>query len=179
MSKLEVGRLYENRLNKMLVVKIIGITNEKNYVKFVRTIGDTSERGLFMDDFHMQYVRSSVNELLKGSGTTEPKGELTKVKVNIPMSNVPGVSDTELNNKYSRGILGFCGTIVKVNVYRVLDSFNVTNPQLQHLVKKALCVGQRGHKSTIQDYKDILDSAQSAYDLALQKEKANGNSTSD
>ena len=46
-----------------------------------------------------------------------------------------------------------------VDVYDVLQAFYVTNPALQHLIKKALCVGIRGHKTAEQDYQDIIDSA--------------------
>lgn len=56
-------------------------------------------------------------------------------------------------NKYSREIK----PNVFVDVYDVLAAFKVTNPALQHLVKKALAVGQRGHKDAETDYQDIID----------------------
>ena len=52
-----------------------------------------------------------------------------------------------------------------IDVYRVLQAFDVTNPQLQHLIKKALACGLRGHKDRHQDLIDIRDSAQSALDM--------------
>tara|TARA_R110002012_G_scaffold305624_1_gene509827 strand:+ start:309 stop:551 length:243 start_codon:yes stop_codon:yes gene_type:complete len=70
-----------------------------------------------------------------------------------------------MNNKYVRSLTSLCGVNVSVDVYRVLDAFKVTNPQLQHLAKKALCVGVRGHKDERQDLVDILNSAQSALDM--------------
>lgn len=48
---------------------------------------------------------------------------------------------------------------VFVDVYDVLAAWNVTNPALQHLIKKALQPGARGHKTTEQDMQDIVDSA--------------------
>lgn len=48
---------------------------------------------------------------------------------------------------------------VFVDVYDVLAAWNVTNPALQHLIKKALQPGARGHKTTEQDMQDIIDSA--------------------
>lgn len=84
----------------------------------------------------------------------------------LPTSLVPnkdGVSKAEVkSNKYERTIVGFGGDTVQVDVYRVLEAFKVTNPQLQHLVKKALCAGLRGHKDTKQDLLDIEESIQSA-----------------
>ena len=73
-----------------------------------------------------------------------------------------------MNTKYNREIKKG----VHVDVYDVLQAFNVTNPALQHLVKKALAVGQRGHKDAAEDYQDIIDSAVRAKQLheALAKE---------
>ena len=42
-----------------------------------------------------------------------------------------------------------------MDVYDVLEAFKVTCPALQHLIKKALCAGLRGHKDIIQDLRDI------------------------
>ena len=70
------------------------------------------------------------------------------------------------NPKYDKTVTGKYGTgSCTVDVYRVLEAFSVVNPQLQHLVKKALNVGQRGHKGEREDLVDILNSAQSALDM--------------
>ncbi|HGB3193973.1 TPA: hypothetical protein ACIVAT_000624 [Salmonella enterica subsp. enterica serovar Waycross] len=63
-------------------------------------------------------------------------------------------------NKYTRECKG-----VQVDVYDVLQAFDVTNPALQHLIKKALCVGIRGHKTKQQDLQEIIDSAIRAKEL--------------
>lgn len=63
-------------------------------------------------------------------------------------------------SKYTRMCKG-----VPIDVYDVLVAFNVTNPALQHLVKKALCAGLRGHKDKAQDMAEILESAQRAVEL--------------
>lgn len=52
-----------------------------------------------------------------------------------------------------------------VDVYDVLMAWNVTNPALQHLIKKALQAGDRGHKSREQDLQDIIGSAIRAKEL--------------
>ena len=54
---------------------------------------------------------------------------------------------------------------VDVDVYDVLTAWGVTNPALQHLIKKALQCGQRGHKDKQQDLQDIIDSAIRAQEL--------------
>lgn len=63
-------------------------------------------------------------------------------------------------NKYLRECKG-----VKIDVYDVIKAFNVTCPALQHLIKKSLCTGLRGHKTQEQDLQDILDSAKRAVEL--------------
>ena len=67
-------------------------------------------------------------------------------------------------SKYTKQIHG-----VSVDVYDVLMAWGVTNPALQHLIKKALQCGQRGHKDKQQDLQDIIDSAIRAKELECQK----------
>ena len=63
-------------------------------------------------------------------------------------------------NKYQRVIRS-----ETVDVYDVLSAFNVTNPALQHLIKKALCAGLRGHKDKRTDMEEILSAAKRALEL--------------
>ena len=63
-------------------------------------------------------------------------------------------------SKYTKTIHG-----VSVDVYDVLMAWGVTNPALQHLIKKALQCGQRGHKDNEHDLQDIIDSAIRAKEL--------------
>ena len=64
------------------------------------------------------------------------------------------------NGKYNRPCKG-----VTIDVYDVLQAFEVTNPALQHLIKKALCAGLRGNKDRQQDMSEILESARRAIEL--------------
>lgn len=63
-------------------------------------------------------------------------------------------------SKYTKTIHG-----VSVDVYDVLQAWGVSNPALQHLIKKSLQCGQRGHKDNAQDLQDIIDSAIRAKEL--------------
>jgi hypothetical protein len=47
----------------------------------------------------------------------------------------------------------------EIDVYRVLELFQVHDPVLAHIVKKALVAGGRGHKDIRRDVQDIFDSA--------------------
>lgn len=64
------------------------------------------------------------------------------------------------HNKYQRLIKGQW-----VDVYDILMAFDVTNPALQHLIKKALMPGTRGHKTREEDLREILASAKRAIKL--------------
>lgn len=67
----------------------------------------------------------------------------------------------EHRNKYMREIKPG----VWVDVYDVLHAWRVQNPALQHLIKKALQPGERGHKTMEQDMDDIVASALRAREL--------------
>lgn len=60
------------------------------------------------------------------------------------------------HNHYKRDVSG----IKTLDVYRLLEVFEVTCPVAQHVIKKALVAGQRGHKDVLRDWQDILDSAE-------------------
>ena len=79
---------------------------------------------------------------------------------NVSGSQLDSFSASQVKqNKYDRLIVGKNGETCTVDVYDVLKAFEVTNPALQHLIKKALCVGIRGHKDASEDLQDIIDSA--------------------
>ena len=44
-----------------------------------------------------------------------------------------------------------------VDVYRVLELFDVSSPAIQHAVKSSLCRG-RGHKDQAKDVQEAIDS---------------------
>lgn len=45
-----------------------------------------------------------------------------------------------------------------IDVYRVLELFNVTDPAIQHAVKKLLVAGGRGHKNLEKDVNEAIAS---------------------
>lgn len=60
---------------------------------------------------------------------------------------------TEKENKYKVDCNG-----TAIDVYDVLVSFKVTNPAIQHAIKKLLKGGDRGYKDTTQDYNEAMQS---------------------
>jgi hypothetical protein len=51
---------------------------------------------------------------------------------------------------------------VVIDVYDVLDAFDVTNPATAHAVKKLLCTGSRGVKDWETDLQEAIDSLERA-----------------
>jgi len=43
-----------------------------------------------------------------------------------------------------------------IDVYRVLEMFEVTNPSIQHAIKKLLVAGGRGHKDIDKDINEAI-----------------------
>lgn len=52
-----------------------------------------------------------------------------------------------------------------IDVYRLLELYEVTCPVAQHIVKKALAAGKRGSKNQSRDMQDIADSAARWFDM--------------
>jgi hypothetical protein len=93
---------------------------------------------------------------------TIPKAEGENIVWNLANgSSIEFADEPPKRNKYMREIKSG----VWIDVYDVLRAFAVTDPCLQHLLKKALAVGQRGHKDAAEDYKDIVDSAVRAQEM--------------
>lgn len=85
----------------------------------------------------------------------------------------PQPDDLDDGKKYEATIIGLCGTAVKIDIYRVLDAYPQVDPHIEHLIKKALKPGERGHKDKRTDYLNIIESAQKALILLDQKERFN------
>lgn len=74
----------------------------------------------------------------------------TKRDTNLPL---PSPGQQTAGNKYSKEC-----PYSQIDVYRVLELFNVTDPAVAHAIKKLLCAGQRGVKSYDQDIHEALKS---------------------
>jgi hypothetical protein len=79
----------------------------------------------------------------------------------------PDVGPFYSNDKYKREIKPG----VFIDVYDVIDCYEVTSGPLQHALKKILAPGQRGHKTYEQDLIDILSSVERALFQHQEKNK--------
>ncbi len=88
-----------------------------------------------------------------------------------------------MTNKYRRTIYGVDkegnASSLQVDVYDILDAYPTKNPALDHLIKKALCPGQRGHKDLLTDLDDIIKSAQRAKAMLVNKLTCTTEATTD
>lgn len=60
-----------------------------------------------------------------------------------------------------------------IDVYRVLELFNVTHPALQHAAKKILAAGGRGAKDWEKDVQEAIDSLNRALQMREEDDKCN------
>jgi len=58
-----------------------------------------------------------------------------------------------------------------IDVYRVLVLFGVTNPCVQHAIKKLLCAGQRGAKDERKDIEEAVSSLVRYLEMQTEDEK--------
>ena len=56
-----------------------------------------------------------------------------------------------------------------IDVYAVLDAFEVTCPARQHAIKKLLCAGKRGKGDEEQDLRESLEAVQRAVQMHAQR----------
>jgi len=68
-------------------------------------------------------------------------------------------------SKHGRIIYPVTGSLPPIDVYAVLDAFQVTCPARQHAIKKLLCTGLRGKGDTLRDLREAKASVQRAIEL--------------
>ena len=61
----------------------------------------------------------------------------------------------------------------KLDVYRVIDLWEITDPALQHALKKVLAAGKRGAKNQMQDVAEAIDSLVRFQDMQAENNERN------
>jgi len=82
---------------------------------------------------------------------------------------------SQKQNKYIRRVnaVDDVSGFMNVDVYSVLEAFNVTCPARQHAIKKLLCSGLRGAKDSRQDLEEARDSITRSIQLEMQRVRQN------
>ena len=60
----------------------------------------------------------------------------------------------------------------EVDVYRVLELFEVTDQAVGHAIKKLLCMGKRGAKDQAKDLQEAIDTLERLKEMAMENEVA-------
>ena len=58
-----------------------------------------------------------------------------------------------------------------IDVYRIIDLYELHDPCFQHALKKVLVPGQRGHKDLTKDINDIIDTMQRKLEMLAEDDK--------
>ncbi len=130
-------------------------SEQKKWMAQIRHEGKSYFLGRFdsEEDAHAAYLkkRSELNEEF----SPQPQ------QGNLVMADKHHTGNKYLRTIYPRGE----GQPITVDVYCVLKAFNVTNPGLQHAIKKLLCGGLRGKASFLQDLSESIDAIERAKEL--------------
>ena len=71
-------------------------------------------------------------------------------------NNSPYIDNSYIDNPYIVDISKYN----KLDIYRILKLYEVSDPCLQHAIKKLLCAGKRGSKNFLQDCNEAILSLQ-------------------
>lgn len=110
----------------------------------------------------IEYIGSYTDLLGSVKRIPRPQDDNSKQRPKQP-EELPFIDD-ETQQKHSHYFKDV-SDVAQIDVYDVLLRFGVTDPCLQHIVKKALCAGNRGHKDFKRDLQDIADTAQRALSI--------------
>lgn len=67
----------------------------------------------------------------------------------------------EEHSHYKRSVAG----LDFIDPYRIIDLYGITHPGMQHILKKVLIPGGRGHKDFRRDLQDVFDTAQRSLEM--------------
>ena len=105
--------------------------------------------------------------------SAEAKGEISITQASYSIEERPSKMKSvkkSSGNKYLRIIHDRQGKeLGEVDVYCVLRSFGVTEPSIQHAIKKLLCAGLRGKGDVKQDLREAIDAIEAGI-LAMGEE---------
>jgi len=90
---------------------------------------------------------------------------IERQEVSNRVEQLRSIEEARKHSHYFKDVSG----VDRIDVYAVLRLFEVTDPCLQHIVKKALCAGKRGAKDWAKDVQEIADTAQRLIELESAK----------
>ncbi len=122
----------------------------------------------FKDDFKSVFVPSIGDGWIKVSRTIDRIDLADAIPRPTSTENPVSEQNQPVERKHSHYFKDVSG-VDQIDVYAVLRLFEVTDPCLQHIIKKALCAGKRGAKDWAKDVQEIADTAQRLIELEQSK----------
>lgn len=125
----------------------------------------------YTDDELQEPQRTLHMDWVAANKVTTVEDDITHDFLDNLMEKAAAIEITDENiipkNKYMREI--HAG--VWVDVYDVIEAFEVTDGGFQHALKKILACGKRGHKDESEDRKDILVSVKRSNEIYFFKQE--------
>lgn len=113
-----------------------------------------SSQKLYQKDLEWWRVEKEKFEKEKADRVDTPR-PYEWVRVNSLTDNLSWFGSKKTPNKYLRDY-----PFDTIDIYRILQVYEVTDPCIQHAVKKLLCAGQRGYKEVEKDVQEAIQSLQ-------------------
>lgn len=102
---------------------------------------------------------SEHNEWKKWGGLHNHVDNLGHVVV---WQRTPSVDDAETHTRENNHYFINVSDVDEIDFYEIAKRYKIADPAVQHILKKCLAVGERGHKDLETDLKDILKTAKRA-----------------
>lgn len=124
--------LYAKNVSDITAERVVEIPQGANYAA-------TNGHGIFFSDKNdfipdlVVWVRESLNDKIATAEVARQEEKHSHYKKDVSHLNV-------------------------IDPYRIADLYNL-HPCADHIMKKSLCAGNRGHKDTLRDIQDIIDTA--------------------
>lgn len=83
------------------------------------------------------------------------KEEVMKESLNDKIASAEVARQEEKHSHYKKDV----SHLNVIDPYRIADLYAL-HPCAEHIMKKSLCAGNRGHKDTLRDIQDIIDTAE-------------------
>lgn len=83
------------------------------------------------------------------------KKDVMKESLNEKIATAEVARQEEKHSHYKKDV----SHLNVIDPYRIADLYNL-HPCADHIMKKSLCAGNRGHKDTLRDIQDIIDTAE-------------------
>ena len=151
--KLKVGKYYLSNGNGIL--KCIAERNEVFIVENDDCCYYVDSKGiaLYLNEFGDYEEYDDRPDLDLVCEVVSPEEDYN-LQYNCTEEGTPVIDKTTKHSHYFKDV----SKLEKIDVYTILSLYEVTDPCIQHTVKKLLCTGKRGHKDFLKDVQDSIDS---------------------